>query len=301
MNTFRLDRAVSVGLVHPVLRVLGRKARASIPILMYHGIRDGVGKKHPYFETNTSPKVFENHMQFLRDQGFVVVHLGEAIEAIRRDENGARHVVITFDDGYRDFYTDAFPVLAKYGLKATMFIVSGRTGNEPIRQDNCEFMTWAEVREVRRYGIEIGSHTVNHPELYRMTESQVEDELVLSKRVIEDNVGASVRSFAYPFAFPEQDEKFTAGLRNLLERSGYESGVSTIVGMAGHEHNRFILPRVPVNEHDDLRLYRAKLEGAYDWLHTAQFIYKAAKKFRAGNRGARIYASESVTSLFPPF
>src|ERR1700730_6068993 len=84
-NGFRLDRTVSVRLVHPVIRMLDRKVRTRIPILMYHGIRDGVGTKHPYFETNTSPRLFARHMQFLLENGFVPVHLDEAIEAMYSD------------------------------------------------------------------------------------------------------------------------------------------------------------------------------------------------------------------------
>jgi peptidoglycan/xylan/chitin deacetylase (PgdA/CDA1 family) len=283
MNSFRVDRAVSVGLVHPVRSALARKPGARIPILMYHGIRDGVGVRHPYFETNTSPRVFQQHMQYLYDHGFAAVHLHEAIETLCQDEDASRHVVITFDDGYRDFYTHALPVLVNYGLKATMFIVSGRTGNQPIRQGGCEFMTWAEVREIKRHGIEIGSHTVNHPELYHMTESQVEDELASSKGDIEDHLGASVQSFSYPFAFPEQDGRFTAILRKLLERNGYENGVSTMIGTASREHNPFILPRVPANTYDDLALYGAKLAGAYDWAHTPQAFYKVVKHLSTGS------------------
>ena len=285
MNSFRFDRAVSVGLVEPVRRALVRKPSARVPILMYHGIRDGLGTRHPYFETTTSPRLFQQHVKYLRDHKFVTIYLHEAIEILRRGEDTSQHVVITFDDGYRDFYTHALPALVEFGLKATMFIVSGRTGNETIRQGDNVFMTWAEVRETKRYGIEIGSHTVNHPELYRMTESQVEDELASSKREIEDHVGAPVQSFSYPFAFPEQDGRFTATLRKLLERNGYENGVSTMIGTAGREHNRFTLPRVPANAHDDLALYRAKLTGAYDWTHTPQAFYKAIKSLRVPSPG----------------
>jgi peptidoglycan/xylan/chitin deacetylase (PgdA/CDA1 family) len=284
MSNFRLDRAVSVRLVHPVMRAFDRERHARTPILMYHGIRDGVGTKHPYFETNTSPRLFEAHMQFLWDNGFKAVHLDRAVEAMEAGEKGKRYVVITFDDGYRDFYTNAFPVLSKYGHKATMFVVTGHTGDQPIRRDDCEFMTWAEVREVARYGIEIGSHTVSHPELYRLTEPHVEEELVVSKRTIEDQLGRPVRSFAYPFAFPEEDEGFTAVLQQLLERNGYENGVSTIVGTASSENNRFVLPRVPVNSFDDLNLFRAKLDGAYDWLHAPQYLFKTVKRFHCRNR-----------------
>ncbi len=99
--------------------MLHNKNQIRIPILMYHGIREGTGNRHPYFETNTSPELFARQMTFLHDRGYDVVSLKDAIGAMTAGENGKRRVVITFDDGYRDFYTHAFPVLERFGFKAT--------------------------------------------------------------------------------------------------------------------------------------------------------------------------------------
>ena len=295
MRKFRLDRALSVGLVYPALRMLDGHRRRRVPILMYHGIREGRGRKHPYFETNTSPGLFCRHMQFFRDKGYTTVDLRGALEAITSGSDVGRRVAITFDDGYRDFYAHAFPTLAEHGFKATVFIVSGLTGEQRICKDNKEFMTWSEIREVHSYGIQVGSHTVNHPELYRLSPRELEDEIKNSKETIEDWLGAGVSSFSYPFAFPEHDKEFVKMVQFFLERHGYENGVSTIIGTAGSKDDRFFLPRLPVNSWDDLDFFRAKLEGGYDWLH----LFQRANKLMKAGTASWIRESNQVTSLSP--
>jgi peptidoglycan/xylan/chitin deacetylase (PgdA/CDA1 family) len=244
---------------------------------MYHGIRDGVGSRHAYFETNTSPALFSRQMQFLRDHKYNTLDLGEAVKALSGGDGGRRQVVITFDDGYRDFYTNALPILAKHSFKATVFIVSGLIDKQLASKIERQVMTWDEVREVHSNGIDVGSHTATHPQLYRLKSSLLENEIRQSKRTIEDTLGEAVRSFSYPFAFPEHDRKFIRTLRDLLTMHGYENGVSTIIGTAGRNHDRFFLPRLPVNSYDDPPLFQAKLEGGYDWLHYPQNFYKRLK------------------------
>ena len=89
-------------------------------------------------------------------------------------------------------------------------------------------------------------------------------------------------TFSYPYAFPETDRGFIDRLRRVLEESGYKDGVSTIIGRAGRSDSRLFMKRLPVNSHDDVRFFRAKLEGAYDWVHTVQY----AAKLRDGRQGS---------------
>jgi len=274
MPTFRLDRAISVGLVHPVSHLVRRPRAARIAILMSHGLRSEIEGRHPYYETNINRELFAAHMKFLHESGYTTANLNEALEVLMTGRNSEKRVVITFDDGLRDFYTHAFPILAEHNFKATMFIVSGLTGNETMRSDGKEYMTWQEVREIRARGIQIGSHTVTHPELYKLSPREVEYEVRQSKETIEDELGEAIRSFSYPYAFPEQDKKFTVRLREMLETHGYENGVCTTLGTAKPGDNWFFMPRLPVNSFDDLRLLNAKLEGGYDWLRAAQKTYK---------------------------
>jgi hypothetical protein len=99
--------------------------------------------------------------------------------------------------------------------------------------------------------------------------------------MIESELGRGIDSFSYPFAFPEQDAGFIKGYEALLSGCGYRSGVTTIIGAASPMDNRYLLKRLPVNDHDDLRFFQAKLEGGYDWLHAVQKVFKEARH-RAG-------------------
>ncbi len=108
--------------------------------------------------------------------------------------------------------------------------------------------------------------------------SALDDELTRSKQAIEDAIGDAVRSFACPYAFPEADRAFVTRLVGRLETRGYQIGVSTIIGTANRDDQRFLLPRLPINTWDDLSFFQAKLEGGYDWLHRAQYLVKAVIK-----------------------
>jgi peptidoglycan/xylan/chitin deacetylase (PgdA/CDA1 family) len=141
-------------------------------------------------------------------------------------------------------------------------------------------LTWREVRELYKEGIRFGSHTVTHPDLRSLGPEQIEYELGYSKEIIEDKIGAIVDSFAYPFAFPEQDKVFTHYLEDVLSNCGFENGVCTTLGRASLLQNRFFLPRIPVNSWDDELFLQAKLHGGYDWLHWVQALKKSFDKNR---------------------
>ncbi len=283
MSFLRLDRTATQYLVGPVRQHLIRTRHSRIPILMYHRIssapESGV---HPYFRVNTSTAVFEGHLRFLKTIGYSSLTLDQATGVFSEPhQHDCKHVVITFDDGYRDFYTGALPVLKKYGFTATVFLPTGYIDNARQAFKQVECLTWAEVRELHSCGIVFGSHTVTHPQLAHLKRRQIRDELVRSKAQIEDHLGCPVRSFSYPFQFPETDTKFVSFLQKTLEDAGYSNGVSTIVGTASSADNRFFLKRLPVNNDDDASLFKWKLQGGYDWVHAPQYWFKRIKRLRS--------------------
>jgi len=273
----RLDRIVSIHLGHQISRIADRGTLQGVPILMYHSIKEQVGTTQPYYETNTAPEIFTIHMEFLSGKGYSAVSLEDALQSLSSGEDVTKCVVITFDDGFRDFYLAAYPILRKFGFVATVFLATGLINDQRLQWKSADLMTWSEVRELQSCGIRFGSHTVNHPELEKLGEKQIGREVGQSKQTLEDKLGLPIKSFAYPYAFPEHNRGFTRRLAEILESYGYENGVSTVIGRARSSDNRFFLPRLPVNTWDDLRLYQSKLEGGYDWLHVPQWIYKAFK------------------------
>jgi peptidoglycan/xylan/chitin deacetylase (PgdA/CDA1 family) len=241
---------------------------------MYHGIDDRTGARHPYFETNTSPAAFRSQMQVLAEDGYVPVVPDRPFMLQRTLSTAGRPVAITFDDGQADFFDVAVPILVEFGFPAIIYVVTGLTGERRITRDGNNFMSWAEVRELPKYGIRVGSHTLSHPKLYEIDRAQAADEIRRSKEILEDRLGAEVDSFAYPYAFPEHDPNFVAFARDCLHTHGYSNAVTTIVGIMNSQSDPFLLPRLPVNTFDDAALLRAKLEGGYEWLHGLQYAKK---------------------------
>jgi peptidoglycan/xylan/chitin deacetylase (PgdA/CDA1 family) len=274
MSLLRIDRAVSVYFFRRFVRNW-RHGEYRIPILMYHRISEERSHRNPYYELNTAPNVFAEHMRYLRENSYEVVDLESALCSLTANcEERKRRVAITFDDGSKDFYTAACPILKESGFTATVFLVSGLTKDQPFRADGVERMTWEEARNAHSLGMRIGSHTVSHLQLTALPHAQIIEEIRHSKDAIEQRVGAEVTSFSYPYAFPEANRAFTRGLQSLLGAHGYRNGVSTIIGTASASDNPLFLPRLPVNTCDDLPLFEAKLQGAYDWLHTFQYCAK---------------------------
>ncbi|HOB99976.1 MAG TPA: polysaccharide deacetylase family protein [Verrucomicrobiota bacterium] len=327
----RIDRLITLNVVRPLLRIRDAALSSAprLPILMYHSVSDDPepGVK-PYYRLCTSPQRFAQHMQWLAHNGYRGVTLTDGLDWLKKPPTAApphrrtdlrtpiselqspisQPVAITFDDGFRDFYTAAFPILQQHGFRGTMFLVTGfikdrrqgttdhgphatdyrhtdalthrRTDAPTCRRtviDTKEFLTWPEVVELHRAGIEFGSHTVSHPVLYDLTPSELEFELRDCKAVIEDRLGAPARAFAYPYAFPQADEEYTRLLREALQAIGYGCCVTTKAGRARLEDDPFALPRLPVNSDDDGALFAAKLSGGYDWLAWPQAAVKSAK------------------------
>jgi peptidoglycan/xylan/chitin deacetylase (PgdA/CDA1 family) len=286
----RLDRFVTLHLVSPLMRLVPRE-RLSIPILMYHSIvNEDESGQHAYYRTTTSPTAFASQMRYLHQSGYNTCSLMQAMDLLGANAGDAartiaKTVVITFDDGYRDFYHSAFPVLNQFGFTATVFLPTAYIGERTLQFKSRDCLTWSEVRELQKCGISFGSHTVTHPQLRDLSKQNVEKELVDSKKAIEEKTGRAVDSFAYPYAFPQADTTFKKTLGESLRNAGYRSGVCTKAGRAGCTSDPLFMERLPINSFDDTPLFQAKLAGAYDWIGRPQSIVRWAKDRAAKSYG----------------
>lgn len=275
--SFRFDRFLSVLLYKFFGPGHAETRTPAIPILMYHSISSAESNaSHPYYEINTAADIFRLHMSFLKKEGYSTVGL-ETLVGNAIPQDGGKRVIITFDDGFRDFYTTAFPILREFGFTATVFLPTQFIGsNSPGIRDKYH-LSWQEVRALADQQIEFGSHTVTHCLLVNENESRISKELKESKKVIEDQIGRKIYSFAYPYAFPDHRKKFTAALRSRLIEAGYSCGVTTKIGLTNSGDDRYFLKRIPINSFDDEELFNAKLNGAYDWMNMPQFLLKNLK------------------------
>jgi len=163
-------------------------------ILTYHSL-DTSGSV-----ISVAPQVFQEQMACLAETGVPVVSLDRV-----RETPGS--VALTFDDGFRNFFDHAFPVLQRHGFPATVFAVSGFCGGRndwPSQPRNSgipilELMGWHELQQIARAGISVGCHTATHPRLSLLSDAQLDDELHGSRAAIEDRAGMLADTFAYPY------------------------------------------------------------------------------------------------------
>lgn len=205
-----------------------------IPIVMYHYV-EYVRDKKDYTRQllDTEPKVFEAQIRTMVDANFTFLKMNEVadiLEGTRRLPE--KPVAITFDDGYKDFFTDAYPILKKYKVKATAYVVPGFF-------DKPNYMSAAQILTLSKdKNIELGAHTMHHVWLKDMPLSLKEREIVESKYKLEDLIHKPVVSFAYPYG------AFDNLAIDLVKNAGFRTAVSTIPGIDESWANRYFLFRL---------------------------------------------------------
>lgn len=207
-----------------------------IPVLTFHALDDGASV------LAFPPRRFARAIDDLVAAGWRAASLGEVVAALDgADPLPERVFAVTFDDGYRSVYEQAFPVLARHGVPATVFVATGdeaatSDGRLPPMQGRAR-LSWSEMREMREYGVEFGSHTLAHPDLTRLGNQAIDRELRLSKARLEEALARPVRWFAYPFGrYDRRSRDIAAGL--------YEAAWSDRLGLARRRDDRHALPRV---------------------------------------------------------
>jgi peptidoglycan/xylan/chitin deacetylase (PgdA/CDA1 family) len=170
-----------------------------LSILTFHAVDDRPSV------ISFSPRLFELGMARLYGAGYRTLSLLELVDCLRRNVLfPERSVALTFDDGYQSVYDHAFPILQHYGFSATVFLTVGGKRNR-VDSDRlpsmCDrtMLSWREIREMQRYGMEFGAHTLTHPDLTRLSLKLAESEICDSKAIIEDALSAPAPSFAYPY------------------------------------------------------------------------------------------------------
>jgi peptidoglycan/xylan/chitin deacetylase (PgdA/CDA1 family)/O-antigen ligase len=242
IRSVSIARKAAKALVLPA-GVRGRRRSGDLVILLYH--RVGTGSR----EIDLPLESFEDQMAMLADRG-IVVPLDRALAA----EGG---VVVSFDDGSRDFHQHALPVLARHGIPAVLYLAtSGVAGRGPSANGA---LTWTQLQEAAGSGlVSVGSHTHGHVDLSRASTAMAEEEMRRSKELIEDRLQRPCRHFAYPWAVASPASDRVA--RRLFDSAAVDAWRTNRRGRI----DPYRLGRVPVLRSDGDLFFRAKVAGMLD-------------------------------------
>lgn len=230
-----------------------------IPILMYHSI--DIQRAGPYRRWVVSPERFHQHMAVLAAGRYRPLTMRAVADCLLGlHPLPKRSVAITFDDGLRDFASGAVPVLEYFGYASTLFVVADRVGKTanwlaPLGQGERAMLNWDELRQLTMRGVEIGAHTMSHPQLDILRNMVARQQIIESKAVLERELRCPVHSFAYPHGYA------TPAIRALVAAAGFHSACRVGHALSATSEDRFALSRIIMTEDIGADGLHALLEG----------------------------------------
>ena len=238
--------------------VVNHTEEQNIPILMYHSISS---RASPGFRPSTlSPETFEEHLSYLDQCHYITITVTQFVQAMVRGEDGLppRPVVLTFDDGYADFFTSALPALQRHGFTATLYIATAFVGGtsrwlQQMGEGMRTMLTWDQLAEISASGIECGAHSHEHRTLNMLPPSVARDEIVRSKELLEEHLGQQVSSFAYPFGY------YSARVRQIVREAGFDSACAIKGVLSSLHDDPYTLARLAIKPDTDVYVLDAAL------------------------------------------
>lgn len=219
-------------------------------ILSYHRV-------NPWYKDDAltvSVENFERQILYLIKKGYKFISLKDYIST----NSNKKHIYIslTFDDGFADNFWYAFPLLKKYKIPATIFLIAGFVGKDLIfnryrDKEKDRFLKWEEVKEMIDSDIDFGSHSLTHPHLTEIDDNKAWEEIYNSKVMIEEKLGKKVDFFCYPYG--EFDERIVS----MVKKAGYKGAVVTLRKKL--KNGRFTLPRTGIYGHNNFLIFRIKI------------------------------------------
>lgn len=231
---------------------------------MYHMVSEHLPKKASKFNRlRVTPNAFEKQLLWLKNNGYTSYTLSELAKYEQMPE---KSVVLTFDDGYKDNFTNAFPLLQKYGFKATIFIVLERFNQDwatdkdlnmpSIELNNEAMLSDDEIKIMLQSGlIEIGSHTLNHANLPNLNDEEKNRQILHSKEQIEKIFGIQCTSFAYPFGF------FNEKCVSLVKDANYQIATTVVNDVYKKDkYSLFEIPRLMISGRDNIFAFSLRIK-----------------------------------------
>jgi peptidoglycan/xylan/chitin deacetylase (PgdA/CDA1 family)/SAM-dependent methyltransferase len=229
-----------------------------VPILMYHRIAsNGPEALSPY---RVSPDRFERQLAYLQRYGYTGLTMGEFHDSwFSRGLQPApgKPIVLTFDDAYLDFYENAWPLIRKYGFKATVFVpvdfVAGHAKWDSEYGEPAKLMNWEQIIELHEQGVRFGSHSCSHTRESELSEIALYEEAKRSKDILEQNLSAEVSDYCYPYTVASKQAQ------QVIASTGYKSAVGGKGGDIADRQNPYYIPRIEIFGSDSMDDYIKKI------------------------------------------
>jgi len=237
------------------LYLKNKKNKKKCPVLLYHSLVPQLN--------DVSQSLFEEHIRYL-SSNHTIMTLKEALQRIATKDLAGNELVISFDDGYEDNFTKALPILDRYNVVATFFITTGFI-DQWYRGK--KMMNKKQIRELSVRGMEIGSHTVSHPNLTTISKDQLKKELEQSKSELEYIIGEEVTSFSYPYGH------YNKTVIDMCKKIGYKTGCTIFHDLYLELENKYEIPRLTVNSYDLVKDMQSKINGDHQWITPLYKLY----------------------------
>ncbi len=262
---------------------------------MYHSIAHDATRCFKQF--TVSPTLFAEQMAYLSKQGYMPLTVTQFISARAQAALPPRPVLLTFDDGFADFASGALPILQHYGFTATLYVATAyvnATSRWLFREGEGRrpMLTWPQLLDVSRCGIECGAHSHSHYQLDVVSHAVARAEIVLSKQLLEQHLGVAVSSFAYPFGY------HTASVRDLVRTAGFTSACAVKHAMSAVTTDPFSLARLMVKANCGVEAFATLLEGRLPSLAEALYVRTRTPFFQLARRGAALLTHNQPCGIY---
>lgn len=227
-----------------------------VPVLMYHRVNPVVIDRNTVHVDN-----FKQQLEYLASRGYQAITLTQLRQSL--DGQGAlpaKPVILTFDDGYKDNFDFALPLLMQYDMKATVFVVAGCVGGfcSWLKEHDCNrLMTWEQLGKWVEAGMEIGGHTMTHPFLSRLNEQAIKHELLTSKELLESKLNSKIAFFCYPYG------DFDDRVKTLVRQAGYQGGLAIYNRVSLTQPDIYAIPRQGISARLPLWEFKLKVSGCH--------------------------------------
>ncbi|MCL4585951.1 polysaccharide deacetylase family protein [Fusobacterium nucleatum] len=241
------------------------RKKYEVPVIMYHRVINNAENEGVY-GTYIYEDMFKKHLQYLKDKNYTVITFKDLdkIGWRNRFEKDRKYIILTFDDGYKDNYDLAFPILKEFNFKATIFLMGSLTYNEWDAKAGGErkfsLMSVEMIKEMQDYGIEFGAHTFNHPKINTLSNEEIEHQIVDVKKPLEEKIGKEIITFAYPYGILNDYAK------EMAKKAGYTFALATDSGSVCLSDDLYQIRRIAIFPNTNLFSFKRKVAGNYNFI-----------------------------------